>query len=538
MTAGVEKPSTPPCPTERKNDLQDTTELAIITRRMSQEHVQAAANTSPETQPEQTAEHELYHAARLLLDIAGDGHEHITMNTNPAIPKKYITVHRPLTLADMRSHLQGRRTLGANLQHQDGTTRALCFDADDAHTWQRLQDTAMSLENQGYKPLLEPSPAQRGGHLWLIFSERVNAAAAYGQVVTVAPQLNEVPEYWPGRGNQKVRLPAGRYVTPTFAQWTNLEGAASRDLANPGAGDNNRLITLLSNFTPAELIPDAVPAIDPGRAEHPEPRAPQPYRHPATTEPDEQHRQKYGNHVMWVEWPSEQYLIDRFNEQHTIADLAAPERNGMINAGTIGRPERTASIGVTPDGQHFTDFGKGARRADGTQDGGDPFEFYIRSQNLEKSVALRTLGQALNREASRELLRAARAGEQPPAWVMEIITATGRAIYNQNAAQRGHPPLAEPEAGRGVGGFSVPELEQAQDQPEAIAIIQMDTVRPALPDNGELWQPEQKTMQPTISAGYEGDYPPPSRPCICCNVLAWQWAGDRYICVNPGHPSE
>jgi hypothetical protein len=144
---------------------------------------------------------------------------------------------------------------------------------------------------------------------------------------------------------------------------------------------------------------------------------------------------------MWVEWPNEQYVIDRFNEQHTIAEFAAPERNGMINAAIIGRPERTASVGVTPDGQRFTDFGKGARTEDGHQDGGDPFEFYIRSQHLEKAAALRALGRDLNRQASRELLRAARAGELPAAWVMEIITPTGRAIYNENAARHGHPPL-------------------------------------------------------------------------------------------------
>ena len=144
---------------------------------------------------------------------------------------------------------------------------------------------------------------------------------------------------------------------------------------------------------------------------------------------------------MWMQWPSEQYLIDRFNEQYTIADLAAPERNGMINAATIGRPERTASVGVTPDGQRFTDFGAGARQPDGRQDGGDPFEFYTRSRQLEKAAALRELGRDLNRQASRELLRAARAGEPPPAWVMEIITPTGRAIYNQNAARHGHPPI-------------------------------------------------------------------------------------------------
>ena len=189
---------------------------------MIQGQEQSATYTSQELQAVPEAERDLQLATLLLVDVAGDSPEYIAMNTNPNIPKKYVTVHRPLTLEDMRKHLQGRKTLGATLQHQDCTTRALCFDADDPHTWQSLEDAAIALEDIGYKPLLEPSPAQRGGHLWLIFSERVNADAARSQVVTIAPGLRQVGEYWPSRGNQKVRLPAGKYVTPAFSQWTHL----------------------------------------------------------------------------------------------------------------------------------------------------------------------------------------------------------------------------------------------------------------------------------------------------------------------------
>src|SRR5213592_4158574 len=120
---------------------------------MSQEQERGAANTSLEMPTGQETERDLHQTAMLLLDIAGDSPEHITMNTNPDIPKKYVTVHRRPTLEDMRKHVQGRKTLGATLQHQDGTTRALCFDADDPQTWQSLQDTAISLEDLGYKPL-------------------------------------------------------------------------------------------------------------------------------------------------------------------------------------------------------------------------------------------------------------------------------------------------------------------------------------------------------------------------------------------------
>src|SRR6266516_3168395 len=325
MTIGYEKPATPPIAS------------APIITEMGQGQERGVANTSFEMQTGHETARDLHQAAMLLLDIAGDAPEHIAMNTNPDIPKKYVTVHRRLTLEDLRKHVQGRKTLGATLQHQDGTTRALCFDADDPHTWQSLQDTAISLEALGYKPLLEPSPAQRGGHLWLIFSERVNAHAARSQVVTIAPGLRQVGEYWPSRGNQKVRLPAGKYVTPAFSQWTHLVGAET------GAESPTILNIFLANLTPAELIPATAPADEQELtdAAQPERGAKRPFQRVVTQEPDAHHRQKYGNHLMWVQWPSEQYLIDLFNTQHTIDDLATYERNGMIHAAHLCRQERT-----------------------------------------------------------------------------------------------------------------------------------------------------------------------------------------------------
>jgi len=63
-----------------------------------------------------------------------NGQEHIIMNTAAANAKKYLTVHRPLTLVDIHAHVAGIRTLGGTLNHADGTTRALCFDTDEKPT--------------------------------------------------------------------------------------------------------------------------------------------------------------------------------------------------------------------------------------------------------------------------------------------------------------------------------------------------------------------------------------------------------------------
>jgi hypothetical protein len=102
------------------------------------------------------------------------------------------------------------------------------------------------------------------------------------------------------------------------------------------------------------------------------------------------------------------------------------------------RGERTASVGVTKDGQHWVDFGASARRPDRKQDGGDAFELYIRKSGRAKNEVLRELGQALNREASRELLRAARAGEVPAPWVAEMMTPTGWSVYHENSERAGN----------------------------------------------------------------------------------------------------
>jgi hypothetical protein len=49
---------------------------------------------------------------------------------------------------------------------------------------------------------------------------------------------------------------------------------------------------------------------------------------------------------------------------------------------------------------------------------------------------------------------------------------------------------------------------------------------------GELWQEQQAEGQVVLE--YEGDYPPPQRPCFHCSVYAWQWTGEQYICSHPG----
>jgi hypothetical protein len=200
---------------------------------------------------------ELEQAARLLLEIAGPADEHIEMSrTGPA---KYYTVPRPITLDDCLKHLRGVKTRGAQLRHPEGMARALAFDADTTRIypgWWWMLGAAQLLADAGYQILLEPSPAGRGGHLWIIFDALVDARAARRHVCELAPVLADVREYWPGPAHavkwNKVRLPGGRYVTPTISAWCKIYDVNGELLADHGLAATR---VLLSSQTPSSIVP-------------------------------------------------------------------------------------------------------------------------------------------------------------------------------------------------------------------------------------------------------------------------------------------
>jgi hypothetical protein len=131
-------------------------------------------------------------AEALLMEIAGPEPVHIEMSARG--PRKYYDVHRRLSDQDARAHLAGRTTRGATLRHPDGMTRALCYDADTLDDWLFLLEAAWRLAEQGYRPLLEESPAGRGGHLWIIFAGLVRGANAHHHIVQLAPTLQRIKE--------------------------------------------------------------------------------------------------------------------------------------------------------------------------------------------------------------------------------------------------------------------------------------------------------------------------------------------------------
>jgi len=221
-------------------------------------------------------------------------------------------------------------------------------------------------------------------------------------------------------------------VRPGSVGWCTLYDANGQGLSRDGQSAAH---VLLEYQTPARLVSLESELPTP---EQPLQIPPQ-ERSRRSLKEDERSHVKYNHTRLWVAF-TPQRLIDRFNQQYSIEDLVAYERNGMILANWRG--ERTASVGITKDGQHWVDFGASARRPDGKQDGGDAFELYIRKSRRAKNEVLRELGQALNREASCELLRAARAREAPAAWVAEMMTSKGWSVYNQNRQKAEHTPIA------------------------------------------------------------------------------------------------
>jgi hypothetical protein len=118
-------------------------------------------------------------------------------------------------------------TLGAELCQADGTTFALCWDTDTADGWQQLQRAAQQLEAVNAHPVLERSPAARGGHLWLFFREVVDSVCARATAHLHAPELATISEAWPDPAGRRiaVRLPAGFYRRPGVAAWCELADA-------------------------------------------------------------------------------------------------------------------------------------------------------------------------------------------------------------------------------------------------------------------------------------------------------------------------
>jgi hypothetical protein len=397
-------------------------------------------------------------AARLLVDIAGPAPRHIEMARSRQ--RKYYSVARALTWEDAQQHLRGVKTKGALCSYPGDQTRALAYDVDTAEQWHLLRLVARRLAAAGYRPLLEPSPRGRGGHLWLVFTAHVDGQAARHHAHATAPGLVQITEFWPPLTNatswNRIRLPGGRYVAPGFSAWCKLYDASGKELSCNRMGAAH---VLLDSQTPADLIPALPPdqprdgdvelhvthsgqarECDSKKAFTKEGEAP-------TTVPQAPKRSRpvirnggatpASHRFLWFRYSAAQ-LASWFNDRHSLDEVHPRERGGMAFSPSVSERTPSTSYHDTRDGERWTDFSAGARQSNGRPDGGDALELYVRLQGESRSRVLSTLGREMVAEARAALEDAARRGTEPPAWVAEITTAAGWQHYWQMARSRQH----------------------------------------------------------------------------------------------------
>lgn len=418
----------------------------------------------------ETSADDLQAAAALLKALAGEDEEHIKMPRDSEA--KYLTVHRPLYTSDLLNHLQGKTTRGASCRYHDGRTRGLGWDEDDQNGWQVLERAARQLADAGYFPLLEKSPANRGGHLWVIYDALVNTSAARSHVYSIAPELaNLKKEYWPGPQDapnwNRVRLPGGKYTRPGVDAWCELESVATGEIATDGAGAARLLLT---NQTPASIVPaihdqdeladhgdeeskllsggdDQVQALEYStysdfKSESRETESQNPQGDEKSkllsgaVDPrwHERYNTPEGKHL-WFGW-THAYVAAWWNERHSVDELLDTDRKGYGLA--TWRGERTASVAIDKSGQHWTDFGAGARQSNGSPDSGDALELKQRITGVPKTEVMQEAARELLQVARNTLESAARSGQPIPAWLEEIIRDPGRKYYAQVASEAGH----------------------------------------------------------------------------------------------------
>jgi hypothetical protein len=464
-------------------------------------------------------------AAQLLVGVAGPDLVHIEMSARG--PKKYYDVHRPFDERDARAHLAGYRTKGATLRYPGGNTRALCYDADTSEAWQCLQEAAGILATYGYLPLLEASPVGRGGHCWIIFTELVSAKAAQRHLLILAPPLKQIYEYWP-RWTQKVRLPAGKYVKPGFAAWCKLTDAQGTLLAPGGTG---AALALLASQTPIELLPRTTmeyEGVGPGGEHKDTPdehkAQVQERKHVVMGQVDTRWKQQYNSGALWFQFTPRQ-LAALYNERHPLPELLRLEQNGMAFSPSV--QERTPSTAITRDGQAWVDFSAQSRQSDGKHDGGDALELAARRNGETKAtkrVTFREAARMLVHEARETLEGAARAGEEPPSWVAQIMTEAGWQRYRSLRAEAAKATAGT--ASRGVTGYLPVELTSHRAQ-ESLALLAEQSITGTHIVSHER-RPEKDSLR-MLAAEIQAQI---GEPCSRCGCTLFYQSGSYRMCLG------
>jgi len=239
---------------------------------------------------------------------------------------------------------------------------------------------------------------------------------------------------------------------------------------------------------------------------------------------------------LWFRWTPAQ-LVAWYNERTSLDELLPDERNGYGLASWRG--ERTAS--VAKRGNRWTDFGAGARRADGTQDSGDAFELRVRLSGKPKGQVMSEAGRELAEVARVALESAARSDQPLPAWLEEIITDAGWQRYQEVAVQAGHRVgVAEIRENRhepvfrnddqGQAETSTNQIDVSDEQAGGVSAFSVGQGVADASGDRSFFESERGCLQEQSSELVSGGpVSLPSRPTLCCHSLVWKWNPEREI---------
>ena len=164
---------------------------------------------------------------------------------------------------------------------------------------------------------------------------------------------------------------------------------------------------------------------------------------------DTQWQQQYSSNALWFRFTPRQ-LAALYNERHPLSETLQLEPSGMAFSPSVA--ERTPSTAIIGNGKAWVDFSVRSLQPDGKHDGGDALELAARrngESKAGKSNTLREAARSLVRDARDALEGAARAGEEPPTWVAQIMTEAGWQRYHSLCAES----TATQTTSRGVTGF-------------------------------------------------------------------------------------
>jgi hypothetical protein len=286
---------------------------------------------------------------------------------------------------------------------------------------------------------------------------------------------------------------------------------------------------LLANQTSVELLPEA--ALEHGEGGPEVQFATKPDRLKTQVQSgarvvmgqvDSRWHQQYNKSTLWFQFTPRQ-LATLYNERYPLSELLPLEQNGMAFSPSV--QERTPSTAMTEDGQAWVDFSAQSRQRDGKHDGGDALELAARRNGETKTakpVTLREVARKIVREARDALECAARAREEPPAWVAEIMTEAGwqryRSLYTETTR------VIEGTASRGVAGFlhaaitthaSQEQITQGAEQPTTVMHIVSHESRQE--------QDSAEALAADISARI-------GEPCSRCGCTLFYQSGQYRMC--------